>query len=155
MTDAEKVNNGADMNLDWDSGLDFVEEKEYSILPVGEYEFKVVNLEKTYSKAGSPMGVITLDIITDQGQHSTVKDYLVISESMAWKLSQFFQCVGLQKKGEALKKMPWNKVVGAEGRVSIRHETYNDKESAKVNKYLAPTVKQKVEDTDSELPFEI
>ena len=83
MTDAERTNNGADMYLDWDSGLEFVEEKEYSILPVGEYEFTVVNLEKTYSKAGSPMGVITLDIITDQGQHSTVKDYLVISESMA------------------------------------------------------------------------
>ena len=83
------------------------------------------------------------------------KDYLVISESMAWKLSQFFQCVGLQKKGEALKKMPWNKVVGAEGRVSIKHETYNDKESAKVNKYLSPTVTPKVEDTESDLPFEI
>ena len=153
MTDAERVNNGAD--LDWDNGLDFVEEKEYSILPVGEYEFIVVNLEKTYSKAGSPMGVITLDIITDQGQHSTVKDYLVISESVAWKLSQFFQCVGLQKKGEALKKMPWNKVVGAEGRVSIIHESFNDKESAKVNKYLSPTVTPKVEDTGSDLPFEI
>ena len=155
MTDAERANNGADINLDWDSGLDFVEENEYSILPVGEYEFTVVNLEKTYSKASSPMGVITLDIITDQGQHSTVKDYLVISESMAWKLSSFFQCVGLQKKGEALKKMPWNKVVGAEGRVSIKHETYKDKESAKVNKYLSPTVTPKVEDTDSDLPFEI
>ena len=155
MTDAEKVNNGADLNLDWDSGLDFVEEKQYSILPVGEYEFTVLILEYTYSKAGSPMGVITLDIITDQGQHSTVKDYLVISESMAWKLSQFFQCVGLQKKGEALKKMPWNKVVGAEGRVSIKHETFNDKESAKVNKYLSPTVTPKVEDTGSDLPFEI
>ena len=155
MTDAEKVNNGADINLDWDSGLDFVEEKEYSILPVGEYEFTVVNLEKTYSKAGSPMGIVTLDIITDQGQHSTVKDYLVISESMAWKLSSFFQCVSLQKKGEALKKMPWNKVVGAEGRVSIKHELYNEKESTKVNKYLSPVAKSKVEDTDSELPFEI
>lgn len=145
----------SDFEFDWDSGLDFVEEKEYSILPVGEYEFTVVNLERTYSKAGSPMGVITLDIITDQGQHYAVKDYLVISESMAWKLSSFFQCVGLQKKGQALKKMPWNKVVGAEGRVSIKHDTYNDKESAKVNKYLAPTAKPKVEDTDSDLPFEI
>lgn len=155
MTDAERANTGADINLDWDSGLDFVEEKEYSILPVGEYEFTVVNLEKTYSKTGSHMGVITLDIITDQGQHSTVKDYLVISESMTWKLSQFFQCVGLQKKGEVLKKMPWNKVVGAEGRVSIKHELYNDRESAKVNKYLSPVAKSKVEDTDSDLPFEI
>lgn len=155
MTNAEKVNNGADLNLDWDSGLDFVEEKEYSILPVGEYEFTVVNLEKTYSKAGSPMGVITLDIITDQGQHSTVKDYLVLTEPMAWKLSSFFQCVGLQKKGEVLKKMPWNKVVGAEGRVSIKHGTFNDRESAKVNKYLSPMAKSKVEDTDSDLPFEI
>ena len=25
MTDAERANNGADLNLDWDSGLDFVE----------------------------------------------------------------------------------------------------------------------------------
>ena len=44
---------------------------------------------------------------------------------------------------------------GAEGRVSIKHETYNDKESAKVNKYLSPTVTPKVEDTGSDLPFEI
>lgn len=155
MTDAERTNNGADRYLDWDSGLEFVEKKEYSILPVGEYDFTVVNLEKTYSKAGSPMGVITLDIITDQGQHSTVKDYLVISESTAWMLSQFFYCVGLQKKGETLKKMPWNKVVGAEGRVSIKHKTFNGKESAEVKEYLSPTVTPKVEDTDSELPFEI
>ena len=143
--------------LNWDDGLEATEEREFTLLPVGEYEFIVAKFEKAISKSGSNMAVLTLDVQSDEG-HCPIFDRLVLTTKMQWKLSQFFECLGLQKKGEPLNKMPWNKVVGAEGRVSIKHDTYNGTTRAVVDKYLPPAEKPKKakkEIEDDDLPFEI
>ena len=143
--------------LNWDDGLEASEEREFTLLPVGEYEFIVAKFEKAISKAGSNMAVLTLDVQSDDG-HYPIFDRLVLTTKMQWKLSQFFECIGLQKKGEPLKKMPWSKIVGVEGRIKIAHDTYNGNTRAVVDKYLPPvgeTKKAKKEIEDDDLPFEL
>jgi hypothetical protein len=75
---------------------------------------------------------------------------------MAWKLAQFFECLGLKKKGEPLTSMPWNKVLNETGRVKIKHEVYEGKESCKVDRYIITDAAQapKAPDT-SDVPFEV
>ena len=63
----------------WDSTLPAeAEQKEFTVAPIGEYNFIVVDVEKTYSQSsGNPMLKVRLDL---QGADGCVFDYLVVSE---------------------------------------------------------------------------
>lgn len=144
---------------DWNSKVPAkVEEREFSIPPIGDYNFMVMSAEKTFSSNGNPMIKVRLDL---QGAEGSVFDNLVISDKMMWKLVTFFESIGLKKKGEELSLSigdAADKAVGLEGFCKIKHETYNGKVSAKVDKYLVPTATKAasvpVIDEDS-LPFRI
>lgn len=158
---AEELNNASE--LDWNSGIS-AEAKEQNIPPVGAYGFTVIEFERSFSKSsGKPMAKITLEL-DKEGQFWKVNDYLVLSANMEWKLIAFFECVGLKKKGEALAQMPWDKVLGSEGRVFIKHEVYEGKARCKVDRYVvgeaakaptapAQTIPAPVSDND--MPFEV
>lgn len=148
----KKAENAAEM--DWDSGIS-AEAGQSNLPPVGEYGFTVTEFEKTVSKTGKKMAKITLEL-DEEGQFWKLNDYLVLQDSMAWKLAQFFECLGLKKKGEPLTSMPWNKVLNETGRVKIKHEVYEGKESCKVDRYIITDAAQapKAPDT-SDVPFEV
>lgn len=148
---------------DWDSGLE-AEYGDNNIPPVGEYGFQVIEFEKTFSKKGSKMAKLTIQLDKENGQNWKVTDYIVLTQ--AWKCAQFFEALGLKKKGEPLDRMPWEKVLGASGRVKIKHELYNAEEYCKVDKYLiseaaqAPTAPKKTsakktKTPEEDLPFEV
>lgn len=138
--------------MDWDSPIE-ANVSEMNLPPVGEYGFTVIEFEKTFSKAGNKMAKITIQLDKENGQHWKINDYLVLSDKMAWKLSDFFEALSLKKKGEKLEKMPWDKVLGSTGRVKIKHETYDGKESCKVDKYLVSEAAQAP--TAPQMPFEV
>ena len=143
--------------MDWDDGIEAEVStgSEFSILPVGEYEFEVSDLEKTYSSKGNKMAKIVLDIMYD-GHNYKVFDNIVLMSNMKWKIAQFFECLGLKKKGTELKSMPWNQVVEKTGRVRIKHEDYNGKTSAKVDTYIVTAAAQASSaPEDGSLPFEV
>ena len=144
---------------DWNSKVPAkVEEREFSIPPIGEYNFMVMSAEKTFSSNGNPMIKVRLDL---QGAEGSVFDNLVISDKMMWKLVTFFESIGLKKKGEELSLSigdAADKAVGLEGFCKIKHETYNGKESAKVDKYLVPTDKKAATApvlNEDDMPFRI
>lgn len=158
----ENMNN--EVELDWNSGIS-AEAKEANLPPVGAYGFTVVEFERTFSKSsGKPMATITLEL-DKEGQFWKVTDYLVLSANMEWKLIAFFESVGLKKKGEALAQMPWDKVLGASGRVFIKHETYEGKTRVKVDRYVVTDASQAPKAPapsipapavpDNEMPFEV
>lgn len=144
---------------DWNSKVPAkVEEREFSLPPIGEYNFMVMSAEKTFSSNGNPMIKVRLDL---QGADGSVFDNLVISDKMMWKLVSFFESIGLKKKGEELSISigeAADKAVGLEGFCKIKHETYNGEKRAKVDKYLVPTAKKAatapVLDED-DMPFKI
>ena len=156
--DIKKVEDVAEVEeLDWDDGIEAEVSTggDYSILPVGEYEFEVSDLEKTFSKAGNKMAKITMDIIFE-GHKYKVFDNIVLMSNMKWKIAQFFECLGLKKKGTELKSMPWNQVVEKHGRVKIKHEEYNGKTNAKVDFYIVTAAAQASSSPEEgSLPFEV
>lgn len=141
--------------MDWDDGIEAeVAAEEFPILPVGEYEFEVVDLEKTFSSKGNKMAKITLEI-NYNGHKYKVFDNIVLMSNMKWKIAQFFECLGLKKKGTELKSMPWNQVAEKHGRVKIKHEEYNGKTNAKVDAYIVTAASQAASSPDGSLPFEV
>ena len=125
--------------FNWDGTIE-VESGEFILLPEGEYDFRVTQLDKTTSnKTSAPMAVVHLRIEHDGGE-TTLKDYLVLSRQAEWKLCSFFRAIGLKKSGEPF-VMNWNLVEGRSGRAKIKQEKYSKKDggegiSNKVDSYL-------------------
>lgn len=150
----------SETTYDWNSKVPAkAEEREFSLPPIGEYNFMVVSAEKTFSSNGNPMIKVRLDL---QGADGSVFDNLVISDKMMWKLVSFFESIGLKQKGEELSLSigdAADKAVGLEGFCKIKHETYNGEKRAKVDKYLIPTSKKPVTppafDENADMPFSI
>lgn len=144
----------------WDSKMPSeVEQKEFSVPPIGEYNFIVVEVEKTFSKSsGNPMLKVRLDL---QGADGCVFDNLVLSDKAMFKVVTFFESIGLKKKGEELAMSigdAADKAAGMEGRCKIKHETYNGKVGAKVESYIILDAKKAAtapEIKEDDLPFEI
>jgi hypothetical protein len=133
-----------------------VESKEFAIPPIGEYNFMVVDVEKTYAKSsGNPMLKVRLDL---QGAEGCVFDNLVISENGMWKLVSFFESIGVKEKGKELGISigdAADKAINKEGRCKIKHDTYNGKTSAKVDSYIYVKPAFDAKAAEAELPFEI
>jgi hypothetical protein len=91
---ADEIKNNA-AEMDWDSGIS-AEAGQANLPPEGEYGFTVTELEKTVSKSGKKMAKITLEL-DREAQFWKVNDYLVLQENMAWKLAQFFECLGVDE----------------------------------------------------------
>lgn len=144
---------------DWNSKVPAkVEEREFQLPPIGEYNFIVLSAEKTFSNNGNPMIKVRLDL---QGADGSVFDNLVISDNMMWKLVTFFESIGLKKQGKELSLSigdAADKAVGLEGFCKIKHETYNGEKRAKVDKYLVPTAKKAATApviNEDDMPFRI
>ena len=153
-----------EMELGWDSKLpaEASGNKEFSIPPVGEYNFMVVDVDKTFAKtSGNPMLKVRLDL---QGADGCVFDNLVISEKAMFKLISFFESVGVKEKGKDMKLSIGDAALEAmnrEGRCKIKHEEYNGEVRAKVDKYIVLAPKKEPEPFTAEeeaaldLPFAI
>ena len=73
------------MDFSWDSKLPAnVEQKDFSVPPIGEYNFMVVEVEKTYAQSsGNPMLKVRLDL---QGADGCVFDNLVLTDKAMFKV---------------------------------------------------------------------
>lgn len=148
-----------DQVLDWDCGIGAdVQTGTVGTPPVGDYNFTVTNFEKTISKSGNKMAKLTLALDVS-GQVYLRDVYLVLTSSALWKLAQFFECVGLKKKGVDLPQIPWGKVLGSEGRCHLIHEEYNGSQVGRVDNFLekplsaSKTKAASIDDDD--MPFEL
>lgn len=155
-------------DFSWDSKVPAeVESKSFSVPPIGEYDFMVVEVEKTFAQSsGNPMLKVRLDL---QGADGSVWDNLVLTEKAMFKVVTFLESIGLKEKGKDMTLSigeAADKAVGLEGRLKIKHETYNGEARAKVDHYIvteskkadkAPkkTLKKKTAAESEELPFPI
>lgn len=139
-------------NFDWNATIEN-DSAEWTILEPGIYPFRVVDLEKSYSKAGNPMAILTLQVGAADTQ---LKDYLVLSRTAEWKLCAFFRALGLKKHGEPF-AMDWDKVPGKKGKCEIMVSTFTKQDGSqaknnKVKQYLDPDKKatKSVPEVDAE-----
>lgn len=125
----------------WD---DEVNESEFEIIPDGDYAFTVSAFEKAYfepKSADSKIGAcqqanieFTINWRNSAGIERTNKviHKLKLWRSLEFLIYQFFESIGLRKKGDGTTVMPWNQIVGRTGICQIGHHTdskgtdYND-----------------------------
>ena len=106
--------------LGWNDTIEH--DSEYTLLPEGDYDFEVVNLERARHGGSAKLpacnkAVLTLRL-TDGLHTGSVTHNLFLHSSCEWALCAFFTAIGQRKSGEVL-KMDWGKVVGAKGRCKV------------------------------------
>ena len=114
--------------LGWDDTIT-QDSKEFILLPDGDYEFEVVDVEKQRYGGSDKLppcnqAVIIIKIETPAGM-ATVKSNLYLHTKTEGLISAFFHSLGMKKKGEPL-RMNWAKVMGAKGLCKIGQYTGNN-----------------------------
>ena len=130
-----------EMRFGWD---DEVPESEIEVLPDGDYAFTVTKFERAWFEPKNPDSKIgscdqaniefTINWVNKDGVQKTSKLVyrLKLWKTLAFQIYQFFESIGLRKKGDGTARMPWDQVVGKTGICMIGHHTdskgndYND-----------------------------
>lgn len=123
--------NGA---LDWNDIIDIDDEGgSYIELDEGDYTFTVKSVERGRFPGSAkipacPKAVVNLEIDSDKGIAYGKFD-LIMHTALKWKISQFFRCIGMKKRGENL-TMDWNAVPGQRGRAHFKPRAFTDRNGA-------------------------
>jgi len=125
--------------LGWDDVI--TKDDEFILLPEGEYEFTVTEVERSRYDGGEKlppcnMAVVSCLIQTPQGD-TTIKNRLFLTTATEGIISSFFAAVGLKKKGQPL-RMEWTKVTGLRGRCKVSQRTYNGNTYNEIKRFLQP-----------------
>lgn len=138
------------MALDWNSEIS--NESEFVLLPEGEYTFKVTKFEKAWFEGSAkvdpcPKAELELTINSPMGT-ATIKENLLLSEKVEWKLCEFFRCIGQKVHGKGI-TMNWDTVLGATGKALIYVNTFMGNkgepvQNNKVKNYLDPAPVEEV-----------
>jgi len=135
--------NGENLNqaFGWD---DEIPESSFEVLPDGDYAFMVTNFERAKFEPRNPNSKIgrcnqanvefTINWTTEDGREieSKLTYRLKLWNSLSFMIYQFFESIGLKKKGDGTSAMPWDKILGRTGVCKIgRHDddkgnSYND-----------------------------
>lgn len=92
--------------------------QEESLLPAGDYDFKVLEAEEKSSSKGNPMLAVKLQVMSDSGSR-IINDYIVPSTNFGErKLRRFAQALGLESEYTS-GDLTADLVVGKFGRVAI------------------------------------
>lgn len=132
----------------WD---DDVQESSFKLIPDGDYWFEVVKFERTRYNGSDKIPAcneadygLQIDWKDEDGEHTnTLTQRLYLVKKQQWKAYQFFESIGLVKKGSGPCKMPWDKAVGCVGICAISHHEHQGKEFNDLTPYApdkAPTV---------------
>lgn len=115
------------------------EEKDYSILPEGDYRVRINGIQEKTFRSGNEGFEVTLEV---NGSKSRLWYYLVIDvnnpQQTNQRLGAFFDSFGITNHNLAAYKT-W---VGKMGAVRVKHEEWKDSMSAKVA-YCVSKQKQK------------
>lgn len=129
------------MSINWNYDPSQYEEKNFEIIPVGDYRARISDVVvKTFSSGNSGYE-ITLDI---NGYNSKMWFYLVLDASNPAQTNQrigdFFNSFGITNPAMGTGKQ-W---IGAVGAVRVKHEQYNGENRAKVAYCIARNRQEKL-----------
>ena len=147
--------------MNWDDVIS--NESQFVLLPEGIYDFTVTKFEREWFDGSTkiepcPKAVLELTITAPQGT-AVVKENLLLSAQVEWKLCSFFRSIGQKKHGQQF-KMDWTKVLNAKGKAEIEINEYvgNDgsqKKNNRVKSYIDAPEEQTADQILNEaLPWE-
>lgn len=127
---------------------------EANLLPVGVYNFDIIEAEDKVSKQGNEMIVLKLQVFDANGAHRFVDDYLL--EAIPHKLRHIACAMGMEEKYNSGKLLA-SDFTGKSGQVKLRIQkdkdgVYADKNV--VGDYIVPKAGAAVEPPiDDTIPF--
>lgn len=127
-----------DRAFEWDDEI-VEDSQQIEVLPAGDYDFKVVDMERAYYDGGAKLppckeAKLKLEIQSADGKTGIVRHNIFLHSKCEWQLSAFFCAIGQKKRNEPL-KMNWNQVIGATGRAKIGIRKYEDKDYNEVKRF--------------------
>jgi len=97
-------------------------EERFNLLKEGEYEAVIsASQDKVSANSGNPMMDITLQVFDEAGKARDVRDFLVFTKTMMWKVIHFADSAGLLKEYEE-GKLCSESAIGNRVRVKITVE---------------------------------
>jgi len=73
----------------------------YQLLKEGEYDAVITASSDCQSKTGNPMMDMTVSVYDENGKAHDVRDFLVFTKQMMWKIVHFADSAGIVKEYEA------------------------------------------------------
>lgn len=122
----------------------------------GDYDVRIIDAIETVSKnSGAEMIKLTLEV---EGRGCRLYDYLIASESTAWKIDTFRRSLGDAVEEEEEVEIVAQDLIGKTARARLKTEDYNGKTNNKVDAWLEPEVNAsntaaKAEEEDDNEPF--
>ncbi|MBL1228738.1 hypothetical protein IW492_05765 [Enterococcus sp. BWB1-3] len=132
--------------LDWNGGF-IAEENSFTLLPAGEYQFTVVNMEKKFYDGksdkipnGAPYTELSLEVNAVEGK-TVIKERLYMMKKFQWKLTEFFSSIGQNPVIGQSFNPNWNTVIGSNGQVKLEVNTYTSQGEERKNNRVKEFVK--------------
>lgn len=118
--------------MEWTFNADDYEEKDFTVLPVGDYRVRIKEVERSTSKnSGNEMIKLTLEV---SGSNSLLWNYIVFMTNAPQKTNQmlgvFFNSFGMAPD---MDEQHW---IGKVGAARVKHEEYNGEMQAKIAYFL-------------------
>lgn len=148
--------------LGWE---DEIEESSFEVMPDGDYHFKVAKFERSWFEPKSAdskipacnQAEITFEITWKNAKGeprvNTVIYRLKLVKNLQWLIYQFFESIGLRKKGDGTTKMPWDQMVGKSGICQVGHrESANGNTFNEIVKCYTPESAPNVTQNDTVEP---
>lgn len=143
------MNNNENEFLDWNGGF-VAEENSFTLLPAGEYQFTVTNMERkiydgTSDKIpnGAPYAEVSLEVAGTEGK-TIVKERLYMMKKFQWKLTEFFSAIGQAPVIGQPFNPNWSTIIGSTGRAKVEINNYKsqgeDRQNNRIKEFLKPTV---------------
>ena len=124
--------------FDWDDEIE--EEREFTTVPAGKYDFEVISVERSTYDGSEKIPPCKLAIVTfklsdgDKTGFATERFYLCKSQER--RLSSLFKACGLKETGKKA-RMQWDKISGSTGRCKVGTREYNGNEYNTVPAFYA------------------
>lgn len=131
-----------DRELGWDDEIQ-KDGPDYITLPEGDYDFEVVNFERTRHEGSDRLPPCNKAIVhikiegKDENGNSgiaMIRHQLFLHSKTEGLLCAFFAGIGQRKKGESL-RMNWSLVPGSKGRARIGIRTYEGKKYNEIKRF--------------------
>lgn len=132
-------------SLGWEGEID-APDNDFEPLPEGEYAFEVEAVDRqqfngSAKMAPCPMAHVHARILDEPYAGRVVFSNIMLNSKVAWKIKQFFVCIGLHPADaprEQRVRMDWSHAIGRRGRVKLRTREYNGRIYNDVDEWLKP-----------------